>query len=41
MTAGGILLLGGWLFYIAFIGTNTAFYGLGFAAMSASSYRSA
>ncbi|MDE0125494.1 MAG: hypothetical protein OXN97_13050 [Bryobacterales bacterium] len=33
MTAGEILLLGGWLFYIAFIGTNTAFYGLGFAAM--------
>ena len=33
LTAGGILLLGGWLFYLAFIGANAAFYGLGYATM--------
>lgn len=33
LTAGETLLLGGWLFYIAFIGTNAAFYGLGYATM--------
>ena len=33
LTPGEILLPGGWLFYIAFIGTNAAFYGPGYATM--------